>query len=73
MVGVRAFDIGSNADDVVDLATFCCSSEQPVLFNSRVECNRKRNFVWGKAECAFVGGIGRGSHWGVPNHEKPNE
>ena len=73
VVGVRAFDIGSNADDVADLATFSCSSEQSVLFNSRVKRDRKCNFVWRKAECAFVGGIGRGSHWGVPHYEKPNE
>ena len=72
-VGIRAFDIGGNADDVADLTTFCCPSEQPVLFNSRIKCNRKCNLVWRKAECAFVGGIGRGSHWGVPHYEKPNE
>jgi hypothetical protein len=73
VVGIRAFDICSNADDVADLTTFRCPSEQPVLFDSRIKRNRKRNFVRRKAEYAFVGGIGRGSHWGVPHYEKPNE
>ena len=73
MVCARTFDIGSDADDVVDLSTFCCSSEQSLLFDSRIECDRKRNLVWRKAECAFTGGISRGPHWGVPNNAKPNE
>jgi len=73
VVGIRAFNICSNADDVADLATFCCPSEQPVLFDSRIKRNRKCNLVWRKAECAFVGGIGRGSHWGVPDDAKPNQ
>ena len=73
MVGVRAFDIGSNADDAVDLTTFCCSSEQSVLFDSRVECDRKCNLVWRKAQCAFTGGFGGRAYGGVPNNAKPNE
>ena len=73
VVGIRAFNICSNADDVADLTTFGCPSEQPVLFDSRIKCNRKCNLVRRKAKCAFVGGIGRGPHWGVPNNAKPNE
>ena len=73
VVGVRAFDIRSNADDVADLATFCCSCEQSVLFDSRVECDRKRNLVWRKAECALTCGVGGRAYGGVPNNAKPNE
>ena len=73
MVGVRAFDIGSNADDVADLTTFRCSSEQSVLFNSRVKRDRKCNLVWRKAECALTGGFGGRAYGGVPNNAKPNE
>ena len=73
VVGICTFDICSNADDVADLTTFGCPSEQPVLFDSCVECNRKCNLVRRKAERALVGGIGCGSHWGVPNNAKPNE
>ena len=73
MVCARTFDIGSDADDVVDLSTFCRASEQPVLFDSRIECDRKRNLVWRKAECAFPCGISCGPYWGVPHYAKPNK
>ena len=73
VVGIRAFNICSNADDVADLTTFGRSSEQLVLFDSRVERDRKCNPVWRKTECAFTGGISCGPHWGVPNNAKPNE
>ena len=73
VVGIRAFNICSNADDAVDLATFCRSSEQPVLFDSRIERNRKCNSVWREAERALACGISCGPDWGVPNYAKPNE
>ncbi len=73
MVGIRAFDICSNADDAADLATLGCTREQPVLFDACIERDRKCNLVWRKTECAFAGGVGCGTGWGVPDHAKPNQ
>ena len=61
------------ADDAVDLTTLCCPSEQPVLFDSCIERNRKRNLVRRKIECALACGVGCGPDWGVPNDAKPNK
>jgi hypothetical protein len=73
VVGIRAFDHCGNADDAVDLTTLCCPSEQPVLFDSCIERNRKRNLVRRKIECALARGVGCGPDWGVPNDAKPNK
>ena len=73
VVGIRAFDIGGNADDVADLTTFCCPSQQSVLFDSCIERNRKCNLVWREAKRALACGVGGGPDWGVPHHAKPNE